>query len=523
MATQVTGPPQRVAASGTLARSLRDLPRLQVAVAVVAVVVSVMAMVVSPPRVLAPQVRVPFELLGGGVVVFAAMLLAVTVDEQGRPARNALIAGLLVLGLSNAVTVLRLPIVDTTTTVTAPGYVSWVAARYVAAAVFLLGTLERPEARRSLWVVAAVGGWLAVEVSLSASGVAGRLHIPAVSVGEPLPWSLVLVQLVPAIVFGVGSWLAAGLLRRTGHREYWWLALALEVQVVAQIHEAISPSFQGAWLTSSDLLRLASFILLMVSSTSLVRRLSLERLATIHEQQRDLVRRDQLLGRVTAFADREAHFRTLVGHELATPLATINAYVHVIGRQLGTTTPGPLSDAVDGLGRETRRLAELAARMDELRDLDDHDFACDLRAVPARGLLEDSCRFARTVGTDHTVTCEAEDAHVAADPVRFGQALRNVLANSLRYAPSGTTVAVTGQVSGGRYVVSVLDEGPGIPAAERERVVSAYARGQAANGQPGHGVGLYLAAQILAAHDGRLIVEPQTKGALVRLEIELSR
>lgn len=464
------------------------------------------ALVVAPAlrlQVLAPDARLPFEVLGAAVVVGAALVMALPVLEGDSQTRSALLAGLVVLGVANAVAVLRLggP---------GAGIVSWIAARWVVSVLFLLGGLAWPRWSTARYITAGLGVWAAVEASLLLSG----LHRWSPPIGDGPHAAVAVAQLLPAVVFGVGSLLAMRLHLRTGDPELRWITLALEVQVVAQVHEILVPTFQGPWLTTADLLRLGSFLLLLAGAGVQVRRLQHQRLATIAWQRDDLAVRDELLARLARFADREAHFRALVAHELATPLATIEAHAHVVGRSLHD--PGTDADvvlrAVDGLRTESRRLGELAARVDELRELDLDDVAARLRPVPAAPLVEEACAFARTIAPSHDVVCDASHARVAADPVRLGQALRNVLANAVRYSPAGSTVTVTAHVAGDRYVVRVADRGPGIRPDERHRVLAAHVRGGAGDRAPGSGIGLYVAHRVMAAHGGTLEIGEQSHG-----------
>lgn len=487
-----------------------------VAVAVVAWTAALLLVPEWRLRVPATDLRTPFELVGAVTVVHAALVLALPTGHDVRPARSALLSGLLVLGLANATTTLRLsattfgelasPTIETG---------SWIAARYLASALFVLGGLERPRAGTSRYIGAAVACWLVVDVLLLTLGPHVGPRPLVVLDGTPVGPGMAVVQAVPALLFGLGSWLAARLHRRSGADEYRWVALALQVQVAAQVHEILFPAFQGPWLTSADVLRMGSFVLLAIGAAVQVRRLSRERIMTIEQQRDDLAHRERLVEDLTDVAEREAHFRTIVAHELATPVATIGAYAHVIARD-----PARACQTAGALTAEASRLGELVTRMEELRDLDLRQLRCELRAVGVRPLVEDGCAFARTAGRGHDVVADVDDAEVLVDPVRFGQALRNVLANAVRIAPAGTPVRVTGRRVGDCYSVSVRDLGPGIHPDERRRVLQPFTRGTTAAGGTGRGVGLYLARQILTAHGGQLTIdEVDGPGARVTLRV----
>jgi signal transduction histidine kinase len=87
-------------------------------------------------------------------------------------------------------------------------------------------------------------------------------------------------------------------------------------------------------------------------------------------------------------------------------------------------------------------------------------------------------------------------------------AIRNLIANALRYAPENTSVKILmqGDASGGVAVV-VEDEGKGIAADEIPKVFQKYFRGRAAQSKPGAGLGLYLVERIAHVHGGSVSVE----------------
>ncbi|MBW3576684.1 MAG: sensor histidine kinase [Actinobacteria bacterium] len=191
------------------------------------------------------------------------------------------------------------------------------------------------------------------------------------------------------------------------------------------------------------------------------------------------------------------------------------------------TATDRVRQAVAGIRSETRRLSELVSRIDELRDLELSEFSCDLRPVRAVGLLQEATGFAKGLPGSHPTTLRCADVLVAADPVRLGQAIRNVLANAAGYAPPNTPIHIEGQVAdGGRFRIAVTDEGPGVPAEQREAVLRRYARGNSARGRSGAGLGLYVASRIVAAHDGHIRLEDAVKagggGTRVVIEVPLA-
>ncbi|MBD8527193.1 sensor histidine kinase [Pseudomarimonas arenosa] len=114
-------------------------------------------------------------------------------------------------------------------------------------------------------------------------------------------------------------------------------------------------------------------------------------------------------------------------------------------------------------------------------------------------------------------------AHAPAlgDEARLAQALRNVIANALRFAPPGSAVQCELESLPRAWLISVSDQGPGVPAAERESVFEPFTQSSVATGSGGTGLGLPITRGIVELHGGRVWCEPSPCGA--RFCIELPR
>ena len=92
------------------------------------------------------------------------------------------------------------------------------------------------------------------------------------------------------------------------------------------------------------------------------------------------------------------------------------------------------------------------------------------------------------------------------DPLRFQQAVRNVLANAIKFAPQGGTIELRGdRTAEGALHLCVADRGPGIPVDELERIFDPFVQSSATkDGSGGTGLGLPISRRIVEMHGGRL-------------------
>ena len=116
---------------------------------------------------------------------------------------------------------------------------------------------------------------------------------------------------------------------------------------------------------------------------------------------------------------------------------------------------------------------------------------------------------------------------VADVPVRgelrlLGRAIENVIRNALKYSPGGSPVEVTLVRRGGDAVLTVDDEGPGVPPGQLERIFEPFHQVDAARKQaaPGHGLGLAIARSAVLRHGGSITATNRDNGGLrVRLTL----
>jgi signal transduction histidine kinase len=237
-------------------------------------------------------------------------------------------------------------------------------------------------------------------------------------------------------------------------------------------------------------------------------------------------------------------FVSSVSHELRTPLAQIRLYVETM--RLGRfATEAQRTRAVEHIDREARRLSHLVenvlrfargarGRADAAVRRDPVDVAHEAAEIVAEFEPLAAARRAQVVVEFDEPTPPAE---VHMRPGTFRQVLLNLLDNAVKYGPVGQTVRVrvtaagSGRVPSGRVAagsdavrVAVIDEGPGVPAGEREAIWRPFQRGSAAReGAGGSGIGLTLVKEIVDEHEGRVWVEDGVSGGatfVVELPIE---
>lgn len=221
---------------------------------------------------------------------------------------------------------------------------------------------------------------------------------------------------------------------------------------------------------------------------------------------------------------------TVLAHDLGNHLTPLKARVDLMRRTAKREGAPRSLEHAEEAGIALSRLNGLIADLLDVGRLDRGLFELELQAVELGSLARRTADVLRTRDAKITVRSPKE-VFVQGDPKRLRQALENLLGNALKHSPPGATVTVdvaeeTGDVAeetgdtGTLAVITVRDEGPGIPPELLPRLFERFAIGP---GSEGLGLGLYLARGIAEAHGGTLTAESKPgRGAAFRLALPLA-
>lgn len=206
--------------------------------------------------------------------------------------------------------------------------------------------------------------------------------------------------------------------------------------------------------------------------------------------------------------ESQNRFISAASHELRTPLAVILANASAC-EKAPAAKQTPFFHVIQQEGAQMSRMLEqllILSRADS-HALIMQPAVSDLQTL----LLKVYESFLPLAGNSgHSLNIELPEDEIPAwrcDAFRIEQVCAILLQNALSYTPSGSTVFLSLSINGKFAEISVQDNGPGVPDAEKEFIFLRFSRGSAAPKQTGHhGLGLSVAAEIAAAHDGTLEV-----------------
>lgn len=212
-------------------------------------------------------------------------------------------------------------------------------------------------------------------------------------------------------------------------------------------------------------------------------------------------------------AAMQSDFVAAVSHEFRTPITALTHLTDMLESGDAAENRKPLY--YKALSRETRRLREMVENLLDFGRVEAGRYKYKPEEVNAAEFIEALIEDFREqpAAASHEVRFEAgsREIRMAIDREAIRRAFWNLLDNSARYSPVGTRITAKVSQENGWALLSVRDEGPGIPRDEHKRIFQKFVRGRAASSQAvkGTGIGLAMVDAIVRAHGGRVKLESE--------------
>jgi len=231
---------------------------------------------------------------------------------------------------------------------------------------------------------------------------------------------------------------------------------------------------------------------------------------------------NSMLSRLENAFDDQRRFVADASHELRTPVAVVRGNVELL--RSGKATGAEADESLVMIEAEAVRMTRLLDEMLALARLENPD-RLQFQPLDAATLVEECAARARTLGERSIDQAGSCDMWVDGDPDLLERALLNLVKNAVAHTHPGGRIVLACEQSGSRVLISVTDDGPGIPADELGRVFDRFYRAQGSrrdDATGGAGLGLAIVRRLVELHGGTVRAENVAPHG-ARFTIELPR
>ena len=222
---------------------------------------------------------------------------------------------------------------------------------------------------------------------------------------------------------------------------------------------------------------------------------------------------------------RKSDFIGMVSHELKTPLTSLTAIVQLANSKLVNSEDSFLVNAMRKANQQVKKMSTMINGFLNISRLESGKIHIDKQDFDMEVLIADVIDDANLTTGTHLIRFEkCQPTLVNADRDKISSVISNYISNAIKYSPKEKPVIVDCYVKGGQVIVSVKDEGMGINAEDLAKIFDRYYRVETNRTRhiSGFGIGLYLSAEIIERHKGKVWAESETgKGSTFYFSLPL--
>lgn len=222
---------------------------------------------------------------------------------------------------------------------------------------------------------------------------------------------------------------------------------------------------------------------------------------------------------------RKNDFIGMVSHELKTPLTAINGFVQVLQRKAKKDEDNYEMIALEKTNSQIRKMTTMINGFLNVSRLESGKLLIEKTNFNLDELLKEAIEETYISQSSHQIilnpTCGVD---IHADRDKIGNVISNLISNGIKYSDNGTRIEITCNTNENEVELQIKDEGIGIKPDDIDKLFERYYRVQGNHTISGFGIGLYLSAEIIERHGGRIWAESEEgKGSVFHFTLPLNQ
>ncbi|MBB5636893.1 signal transduction histidine kinase [Pedobacter cryoconitis] len=220
---------------------------------------------------------------------------------------------------------------------------------------------------------------------------------------------------------------------------------------------------------------------------------------------------------------RKNDFIAMVSHELKTPLTSLNGHVQILQRKVIGFQDSFVNNSLELAAKQVKKMTSMINGFLNVSRLESGKIVLNLSHFSLTDLIGVVIEESRMMDTSHVIHFEScGKTPVYADYDKIGNVIVNLIGNAVKYAPMAKNIEVNCSIINQMVQVSVKDHGIGISTKDIDKLFDRYYRVESESHVSGFGIGLYLSAEIIDRHNGRIWVESELgNGAIFYFNLPL--
>jgi two-component system, sensor histidine kinase and response regulator len=226
----------------------------------------------------------------------------------------------------------------------------------------------------------------------------------------------------------------------------------------------------------------------------------------------------KLLEQLSSANAAKNRFLGMCAHDLRSPLASIRGLAEFLQDPIMGSLSNDQRDLAVTIQSTAQSMLQLVNELLDVATIEAGELRLELQPCELGSLVEKSIYLANLDATRKNTRIELTErtpaAPIAVDENKIRQVLANLLSNAVKYSPPGSQIRVSFNATADSQSFTVLDQGPGIPEAERDQLFKDFGRlsTKPTGGEKSTGLGLAICRKIVAAHSGTIVAENHPAG-----------
>lgn len=222
-----------------------------------------------------------------------------------------------------------------------------------------------------------------------------------------------------------------------------------------------------------------------------------------------LILKEAQLLQAKLLEEKKDEFISIASHELKTPLTTIKAYAQLALSICRDNCPDPVQQYIAKVDQYSVRLTALINELLDVSRIHAGKLRLMQTEVEMEAFIPEVLNSMQQITSDHKIILEKnESAKVKIDSLRLEQVITNIISNAAKYSPGKETILVNSFKKDSSLVVSFTDYGIGIPKEKITKIFDRFYRvDEVAKDFSGLGIGLFISAEIIKQHGGKIWAE----------------